>query len=75
MKNTAAAIRQSREPVSYSLCLHLKHMAQELADALKWHERAFQNDRERDAYRAGFEQGAGKARVMISLHGNYYLND
>ena len=69
----SAAIRESYKPTAYSLTAHLRHMAQELADALRWHEKAFQTEREREAYRAGFEQGAGKARTAIALHGNYHL--
>ena len=65
---------QAYKPETYSVVQHLDHMAQELADSLRWHEKHFQTERERAAYQAGFEQGAGKARVMIGLHGNYHLS-
>ena len=50
-------------------------MDQELADALQWYVDHFQTERERAAYKAGFQQGSAKARALISIHGNIELAD
>ena len=59
----------------YSITQFFDHMQQALADSLAWHQEKFQTARERQAFEAGFQQGAGDARNAISLHGGYQLAD
>lgn len=61
----------------YSFCLNQKHVEQVLDEALQWHDTVggFANDREREAYKAGFLQAARDQRSLFQLHANLKLAD
>ena len=61
----------------YSLVDNIRHCEQTEAEAVKWHEAMdhFKSDREKDAYRAGYERGCMDQRGHYSLHGGVRLAD
>lgn len=63
--------------IGYSFCLNEKHIEQSLDEALEWHDTVagFATDREREAYKAGFLQGARDQRSLFKLHAGLKLAD
>ena len=65
----------ARRVSEYGLCLNLHHGDQALASAMAWHEALghFKSDRDRDAYKAGYQKAWADQRGMFALHAGVSL--
>ena len=64
-----------RRASEYGLCLNIHHGEQACAESIAWHDALahFKPDRERDAYKAGFQKAWADQRGMYALHAGVSL--